>query len=210
MSLGMLKARYLIDTGDWSGTVAAARVDTSQVTPPVRFALDLAAGLEAAAAGESVEARRALSRMEQRLQRSPGGERGNLEVMTLVLRAAVLHAEGRSEEALETAERAARLEAELPYEFGPPATYKPPRELRGELLLSSGRAEEAAKEFRRALERTPGRTQALLGLARAASRAGEVETAAAAYAQLAEIWKAADSALGALREEALGFARRRP
>jgi len=68
------------------------------------------------------------------------------------------------------------------------------------VLLESGRAAEAVTEFQRALELGPGRSPALLGLARAARAAGQKEVSARAYATLAGNWHAADAGIKSLAE----------
>ena len=65
---------------------------------------------------------------------------------------------------------AADLEATRPFEFGPPASPKPPHELLAEVLLGLGRLEEAEAAFREALNFTPGRTPSVEGLAEVRSR----------------------------------------
>ena len=55
----------------------------------------------------------------------------------------------------------------MPFDFGPPATIKPVHELAGDLLLASGRAEEAAREYALALKWAPRRALSETGLAHA-------------------------------------------
>jgi Tfp pilus assembly protein PilF len=89
------------------------------------------------------------------------------EIMAHMLRAALASASGRTEQALEEARAAARLEDEGVFQYGPPPTVKPPHELLGELLLKAGRPAEARAELEKTLERTPNRRLTLAGLARA-------------------------------------------
>jgi tetratricopeptide (TPR) repeat protein len=138
--------------------------------------------------------------MESRRPTLPEGDRGQAEVMERTLRAAIWFAQGKEPEALEEGRRAAELEEGLPYEFGPPASFKPPRELLGELHLAQRRFSAARAEFERALARTPDRVQSLLGLARAASGEGAAEKAARAYRTLAAAWRNADADFAARRE----------
>lgn len=74
-----------------------------------------------------------------------------VEAMLLVLN-------GRRSEAIAALERAAEAEDALPFMFGPPTIEKPSRELLADLLASSQRSGDAAREYRRALLRTPGRS----------------------------------------------------
>ena len=70
----------------------------------------------------------------------------------------------------DTAERflieATTLEADLNAPSGPPLPVKPASEMYGEFLLAQGRLEEAAAQFKKALERTPNRTKSVQGLER--------------------------------------------
>ena len=70
-------------------------------------------------------------------------------------------------------DRAAALQARMPKPIGRPFPVKGADELYGELLLQVGRAKEASVWFDRALARTPNRSRAVLGLARAYRNAGE-------------------------------------
>jgi tetratricopeptide (TPR) repeat protein len=118
---------------------------------------------------------------------------GMSDVMEKTLRAYVRLKAGDSATALAAFREAADEEAKLPMPFGPPMTIKPPREAAGELLLSMGRAAEAKKEFQMALARTPRRTQAMIGLARAEWALGDRAAARGLYKELVGIWHAADT-----------------
>ncbi len=113
-------------------------------------------------------------------------------ILQLELEAMLLYDAGRVDEALLAGRKAARLEDGLPLEFGPPDIVKPSHELMGELLLALNRPTEASREFQAALLLAPKRSRSLLGLSAAAERAGEVQTAARAQAQLDLIWHRAD------------------
>jgi len=66
--------------------------------------------------------------------------------------------------------QAADLEAAAPLEFGPPMVAKPSFELLADELLRLNRNAEAAAAYRAQLARTPGRTLAVEGLAKARAR----------------------------------------
>lgn len=82
---------------------------------------------------------------------------------------------------------------------GPPPTLRTD-ELLGEARLKAGRPREAIAAYERALELTPNRSPALLGLARARAAAGDRAGAAEAYRKLLANWKNADGNLPALAE----------
>ena len=85
-------------------------------------------------------------------------------------------------------------------EFGPPDVVKPSHELLGEVLLQSGKAAEAQREFTRALEMAPGRARSLLGLGRAALAAGDKPAARKALEELERVWHSADAQLPEVAE----------
>jgi len=132
---------------------------------------------------------------------------GIIRIRELTLRALILKSNGNSDSALALLQAAGEVEQALPVEFGPPATFKPPHEAAGELLLGMSRFADAEKEFRLSLARAPRRTSSLLGLARAAKGQGNTEEAAARYAELAEIWKRADAGIDAVAEARAGARR---
>lgn len=108
------------------------------------------------------------------------------------LRALLQQAAGNMTEAVASLRQATALEDAMPFEFGPPVTVKPSHELLGELLQQLGRPWEAEVEFTRALGLAPKRTRSLIGLAHAATAAGDSSTAARATTDLQSIWHAAD------------------
>ena len=122
------------------------------------------------------------------------------QVMAQQLEAAILFSEGRREEALVLARQAAVVEADLPFEFGPPVPVKPANELVGEMLMDLRRPKEAIEAFELSLKRTPRRALSLLGLARAAMASKDIATAQRAYGELRLIWKNADKTLPELKE----------
>src|SRR4029079_11987559 len=111
------------------------------------------------------------------------------------LRAMLLYRAGNPNEAIRLMQQTAARDDVLPFEFGPPDVAKPTHELLGEMLLAQGRAAEAQKEFASALERTPGRSMTLLGLARASRAAWDTATANRAVAQLRANWHRADQSM---------------
>ena len=82
---------------------------------------------------------------------------------------------------------------------GPPTTLRT-EELLGEARLKAGRPREAIAAYERALQLTPNRSAALLGLARARHAAGDAPGAADAYGKLLENWRDADPDVPALAE----------
>lgn len=192
-------AMHLVDAPEGNGT-ATISVDSAQLSAWTRATLDFTDGWRAVRGGDLASAARAVERLAARERALPQRDLGKGEVMERVLRATVLWRRGSADDALAELNRAAALEESLPYEFGPPAAYKPPRELKGEILLGRGRPAAALAEFELALRRTPQRAPTLLGLARAAARTGATATAVRAYRELAVIRRHGDPGLPELAE----------
>jgi tetratricopeptide (TPR) repeat protein len=69
----------------------------------------------------------------------------------------------------------------------------PMRELFAELLLETGQAAPALREFETALKENPNRYRGLYGAARAAEAAGDQEKAVSYFAKLVALSKNADT-----------------
>jgi tetratricopeptide (TPR) repeat protein len=206
-SYAQMRTRYILDSEEWNGAAARARLDTGSAVLP-QFAETLASGFAAVGLGDTATARThidELERLSARLQplyekagdSAPEWYRKVPGIEIDELRAAVLDAEGKGEEAVALARKAAAEEASLPIAFGPPVVDKPAYELLGEILLRQKQPAAARKAFEAALERTPERASALLGLLRAERVLGEPAADEVAR-KLRRIWHSADRPPAAL------------
>jgi tetratricopeptide (TPR) repeat protein len=169
------RAHFVVDGEQWGELPPEG---AAALVPPAPAAASLFAnGLAAARRGDLAAAEAALAQLRAL---SPSGgheghhgpsqsalspaEREGIVVTTLQLRGLVAIAKGDRADGLTLLQDAARAEDVMPYEYGPPFPVKPSRELLGESLLETGRAAEAAEQFRLALKRNPGRALALRGL----------------------------------------------
>ncbi len=193
-----IRAHYLIDTERWTDPIAEWPLEPLRATPVTR-AMDLyALAVAHLSRGHAPVADSLLRRIE--LDRHNADSSEVPGILADQLRGRLMWQAGKREEAL-TLLRATALRGDtLPAEFGPPDVVKPTHELLGELLLQAGRAGEAQREFEHGLAQTPGRARGLLGLARAARRAGDSAVAVRALDQLADNWDGADSDLAELAE----------
>jgi hypothetical protein len=98
---------------------------------------------------------------------------------------------GNRDAALRALRDAAALQEAIPMDYGPPAVVEPAHELLGALLLEVD-PKEALAQYQRALVLAPGRSRALLGIARAAVAAGDKSEAQRALDLLVVNWHAAD------------------
>ena len=192
--MNLMLAGWLVDAGDWSGPWAAYAADTARrAGAPGTFsdaavALDLAAGMAAVRRGDPATAARLQGALASRIAAARRSQTSEFvagldasEVMRELLDALILDAAGRRDTAIAIVREAARREAALPFEFGPPQTIKPPYELLGELLLAARRPADARRAFEQALARTPNRSPTVLGLARACAALDDVACGAQYY-----------------------------
>jgi tetratricopeptide (TPR) repeat protein len=200
-----MRAQYLINTERWTDPTASWSLEAPNAGVVAR-AIDAFASFYAAyKVGDQKLAR---AHYEEFLRRAKGnliadGYSANAAVPDILNRQmrGLLHlAAGDSAAALALLLDAAKIEDGLPMEFGPPDVVKPSRELLGEVLLQLGRADDAQREFSRALELAPGRVRSLLGLGRAALAAGDKAVARRALEDLKRVWHSADASLPEVAE----------
>ena len=194
------RAAYVADTRQWRSALAMLDVDTAGLGAHDRAANDLALGLAALGRGERARADSILAGFDARMASEAAGahdefasDREYAEVMEKVLRAATQHAGGDAEGAVATLAAAAAQDDSLPFAFGPPVEIVAPHEMAGEYLLEMKRANDAAREYKLALARAPGRTTALIGLATAQLEMGARADARRTYLQAAKNLAGADS-----------------
>jgi hypothetical protein len=209
-----MRAAYLIETRRWNGDAAKLSVKTDDLS---QHGLALfVEGMRMIETGDRAGAEKALGE----LQASSGGgaahahggaasyamsRAGNADpVLAKELEARILFFGGEKDRALALAKDAAAAEDAMSFDFGPPSVAKPAHELLGEMLLASDRPADARREFEASLALGPGRALSLLGLARAAAKAGDADGSRQAYAALESHWRQADADLAEKREVAAG------
>jgi tetratricopeptide (TPR) repeat protein len=197
-SLISMRAAYLLDSERWTDSIASWSFAPIQ-SPTMRAVDAFAIGYTALRAGDRVRAERLAAQLEREQSTNPGSSTTSdpavIRILAAEMRAALRAASGQIDDAVAAIREATRLEDSLPVEFGPPLITKPAHELAGEILLAAGRPADAQHEFARALGLAPGRARSLLGLARAASRAGDGTVAARAARDLLRTWHSADKGL---------------
>ena len=196
LSLVSMRGAYLMTTERWTDSMTAWSF--TPIALPYFRALDaFVTGYAALKTGKRARAEEIAVALAGEKPADPGTDEESdskvIRILTLQLRAAIAAARGQVDSAVTMALDAARMEDALPLEFGPPSIPKPTHELAGEILLEAGRPVEAQREFTRALELAPGRSRSLIGLARAASRAGDRAVAVAAARELLRNWHSADA-----------------
>ena len=190
---GSMRARYIVESERWEEMRGQSSFDNIEEL----FAL----GLSAVNLGDAPRVQAAIDQFRKASGAEQSPElREQAEIMLLELQALDTFARGQHAAALATMDRAASLQARMPKPIGRPFPVKGADELYGELLLQTNRPKEAAVWFERALARTPNRSRAVLGRARAHRNAGDVTKARVAYKQFLSNWKSADPGLPELLE----------
>ena len=118
----------------------------------------------------------------------------NISIMSLELRAGLLVAKKRTEEAKRLYAQAAREEKDLGY-HEPPGYIRPVAETEGAALLSASAWTDAKAAYQKALAERPKSGFPLYGIALSSERSGDAKTASAEYAEFVTAWKDADAAL---------------
>ncbi len=120
--------------------------------------------------------------------------RGVLNLAMIVLDARMAQSKRDFAAAIDKWEKAVEEEDALGYDE-PPAWYYPVRQSLGAALVQAGKAEEAEKVFRTALDRAPRNGRLLFGLMESLKAQGKPEAAALVQKQFEEAWKNADTKL---------------
>ncbi len=203
-SLTQMRAMAVIESQDWNGAATALAIAVPPDSP-IRAWNAFASGYAAAKRGDHAAADAALAALDAIAANAKPDpvdlqQVDYLHILDDELGGLVASQRGDGTAALERLRKAAARYDRLAFDFGPPAPIKPPHELLGEWLLTSGDAKQARREFETALKRAPNRSQALLGLARAQAASHDEAAANASYRRLIAIWHAADAQLPGLLE----------
>lgn len=173
-SLVAMRAAAIVESPRYRRQAAAIDLDVSDIGRDQGWAL-FSRGLEQAWRGDDTRAKRSLAALRGIAELPDeagdnGSARNYLAIMAQMLQAVIAQRDGRVDEGIRLASAAARAYDALPFDFGPPATVKPPRELLGEMLLTAGRSDEARAQFELSLNSAPRRALSLTGLERAAGK----------------------------------------
>jgi tetratricopeptide (TPR) repeat protein len=183
--LASMRARAVVESGDW----ASMRGQGDFGNIDELFAL----GMSSVKLGEPARAVAAIEHLEKAAKSIPDpSARAVADIMADQIMGLVDIALGDRPAGLAALARAADAEAKQSRPIARPYPIKPAAELYGEALLEGGEPAKAVEQFRRALGRTPRRAAGLLGLARAAQKAGMAAEAAPTAKELLDVWQRAD------------------
>jgi tetratricopeptide (TPR) repeat protein len=184
-----MRAAYILETEGWNSDAVPMLADPSKVKLTAAAIHLFTNGYVALKKADLPKAKKTLQELQDRIQKSTGStseshhgmassqnydlDQKTVSILADELKAAILFAEGKREEAVNLLRKTSAQEDELTFEFGPPDIVKPSHELLGELLLEMKEPKDALQQFQLALERGPKRMHALQGLLRAASESGD-------------------------------------
>ena len=183
--LASMKARLVLENGDWKQMQGQPNFDNIDEL--------LALGVASVALGDPARAGAALEHLKQAAATLPDRDAKEIaQIMAAQLEGMSRLGRGDQVGALAALARAAQLEARRPKPIARPYPVKPAGELYAEILLGTNDPAGAIVQFNAALARTPRRAASLLGLARAASAAGQAKLAASTAREFLNVWKLAD------------------
>ena len=197
-----MPARYVLERADWAGAAALPFTPSQHPQPDslTRFTrgLGMARTGDLAGAKAEIEAIKALRAALEKANQSYWADRSEEQI--LAISAWVALKEGARDQALKFMRAAADGEDGSVKHVAMENRLYPLRELYAELLLETGQPAAALKEFETALEQTPNRYRTFLGIARAASAAGDRQKASDYYGKLVNLAKNADTERPETRE----------
>jgi tetratricopeptide (TPR) repeat protein len=197
--LALIPARYALERGDWEGATSLEIIRISYDRPAegvIRFA-------RALGAARSGDTETALSELDELARiRDAYADKGlaianwaaaEVEILRLAAAAWTSLSAGDEEEALRLAAQASALEMATEDMSNTAGRILPAAELEGELLLETGRPQEALAAFEASLASMPNRARSLYGAARAAQLAGYSDSARRYFAALTDLMEKADT-----------------
>jgi tetratricopeptide (TPR) repeat protein len=190
-----MMARYVLERADWAGAAALPFAPSQYAQPDslIRFTrgLGMARNGDLAGARAEIEAIKALRAALEKANQAYWADRSEEQI--LAISAWVALKEGAREQALKFMGAAADREDGSVKHVAMENRLYPLRELYGELLLEVAEPAAALHEFETALEQTPNRYRAYLGIARAAKAMGDRQKASEYYSKVANLAKNADT-----------------
>ncbi len=198
-AVAAIPVRYAVERNDWK---LAAALET----PAVGFPLDkfpwaeamisFARALGAAHTGDLTAADTEIGKLQALRDKLNDAKdtywANQVEVQRLQASAVLAHARKEDKKAIELARQAAALDAGMDKHPATPAAVLPARELLADLLLEA-KDPAALQAYVDSLKSEPNRFRSLLGKARAAKAAGDLETSREAYKKLLTLSAVADS-----------------
>jgi tetratricopeptide (TPR) repeat protein len=185
----------MLERADWVGAATLPFVPTEhpQADSLTRFARGLGMARSGNLSGAKSELE-GISGLRANLEKAGNSYwAGRSEEHMLAVSAWVAHAEGNRDQALKLMRAAADLEDARVKHVAMENELYPLRELLADLLLESGQAAAALREYEASLKAAPNRYRGFAGAAHAAETAGDREKAMKFYGRLVALAKSADT-----------------
>jgi len=190
---GSMRARYIIESARWTEMQGQTTFDGIDEL----FAL----GFSAVKLGDAARVEAVIGEFQKAAgPGQPAELQEQARIMLLEMQAVHLFAQGKRTESFVVMDSANQLQSRMPKPIGRPFPVKGADELYAEMLYEAGRHQAAVEWFEAVLRRTPNRTRALLGLARARRRLGDTAGSRTAYERVLRNWQRADASVTELRE----------
>ncbi|MGI9532143.1 tetratricopeptide repeat protein [Lutimonas sp.] len=179
-----LKGTYLVESNDWNSDVSAIEVDIEDLNVVTRSKYRFINGMKAYQKNDKEGLVAAINAIKKDHDKESylvsyddapfcsGASRYNTspsmlvrtEIMMYQLMAMNGWLENNPKETESFLKKSIELEENLSFSFGPPVVQKPTTELYADWLLAHGRTEEAAKQYKKTLDKTPKRSKSEKGL----------------------------------------------
>jgi tetratricopeptide (TPR) repeat protein len=196
LGLAAIRARYVIERGQWSEAVGLQVPSGDSTEFETEGATYFARALGAARSGNLAAARETIDLMAALGQKTGPDDAywaEQVDIWREEAAAWLALADGNKDEAIELMRSAADREDATPKSGAWAGPILPARELLGELLLEVGNPQAALQEFETSLEHAPNRLRGLAGAGRAAELAGDPAKTVRYYTQLLALTEAGDS-----------------
>jgi tetratricopeptide (TPR) repeat protein len=195
-AVAAVPARYALERGDWAAAAALPVISSgrAQADSLVRFTrgLGMARSGDLAGAKREIQAMRDLRAALEKSGQSYWAERTDEQMMAVA--AWVALAEGARDQALKLMRSAADAEDASVKHVAMENRLYPMRELLGDLLLETGDAAGALREYEASAKENANRYRGLYGIARAAELSGDRQKAREHFEKLVALTKNADTA----------------
>jgi len=198
-----MPARYALERHAWQEAAGVPLWPAADAYPWTKYpqaeAINaFARGLGAAYSGNAQAAGGEVQRL-QKLRDAAAGMKlaywaEQIDIHAEAVRGAAAFAEGRQAEGIAIVRAAAVREDASEKHVVTPGPIKPAREILGDLLMRSGQAADALREYEAVIANEPNRLGPTVGAALAAEKAGDKAKAAQHAARVVELTKTADSA----------------
>jgi tetratricopeptide (TPR) repeat protein len=188
-------ARFAVERGDWK---QAAQLEVrANPLPHVQAVSHFARALGAARSGNPEAAKADIAKLEALgnalREKKDAYWSGQVDIQRQASTAWVLHAEGKSDEALAMLAAAADAEDKTDKHPVTPGPLAPAREQYATMLLERGQAKPALDAFEATIKKEPNRLLTYIGAARAAAKSGNAAKARQYYGKAVELASGADT-----------------